>query len=255
MIRFLYIFTLFISMTSFGQTDAVNKIQSGIDNFKLRKYKEAEQDFSDAIRIGKDSNVLKAAYLKKGLTLNELKEFDKAIICFSKAYELDKSDMLTLIDRGTTYLYLNNIEKAKQDFKYILLSTAKDKSVETSYYYLGRISMQEGNYDKAIDYFDSLIELNTTDFETYYLRGVAKGNKMDFEGSIADYDKAITYNPKYMEAYANRGTMKLNRIPVKDKIKENIDCLTDPCVDLIKAKELGDKEIEDLLYLYCKKCK
>ncbi len=253
--KYIYILILLNSTNSFAQTNAEEKIKSGIENFKKKEYKKAEKDFTDAIEFGKDSNVLKAAYIKKGLTLNELEDFEKAIICFNKAYDLDKSDMLTLVDRGTTYLYLNKIEDAKQDFNKILSISTKDKPAEASYYYLGKIFIQEGDFDKAIICFDKLIELNNSDYETYYLRGIAKGNKMDFDGSIADYDKAIKYNPNYMEAFANRGTMKLNKIPVNDKIKKDIECLTEPCLDLIKAKELGDTEIEDLLYLYCRKCK
>jgi hypothetical protein len=58
-----------------------------------------------------------------------------------------------------------------------------------------------------------------------------------------------------MEAYANRGVQKINKLPVKDKVGKNIECLEDPCSDFLKAKELGDKEVDDMIYLYCKKCK
>ena len=253
--KLFYILTLFTSVNSFGQTDAENKIQLGIEQFEKANYKEAENYFSQAIALGKDSAVLKSAYIKKGLTLNQLKEFQKAILCFDIAFELDPKDLLTLVDRGTTYLYLNDIQKGKQDFHRIISLSTKGKSAEASYYFLGRISIEEGDFENAIKYLNLLLEMIPTDYEAYFLRGVAKGNRMDFDGAIADYDKAIKYNPKYMEAYANRGTMKLNKIPIKDKIKENIDCLTEPCEDLLKAKQFGDTEIDELISLYCKKCK
>ncbi len=253
--KYFYILIIFISSNSLAQSNAEEKIKLGTENFKKREFIKAEKDFSDAIELGKDIGVLKLAYINKGLTLNELEEYEKAIICFDKAYILDSSDKLTLVDKGATYLYLNDIESAKQEFKKVLSFSTKDQSAVASYYYLGKLSIQEGSFENAIGYFDKLIELNNTDYEVYYLRAIAKGNNMDFDGAIADYDKAIEYNPNYMEAFANKRTMKLNKIPTKDKIKEDVGCLIEPCKDFIKAKELGDKEVEDFLYLYCRKCK
>lgn len=108
--------------------------------------------------------------------------------------------------------------------------------------------------EEAISYFDKLIELTPKDAEAYFLRGTAKSNIMDSDGAIEDFDTAIKLRPNYREAYANRGVRKINKLPIEQKLKESIACIEDPCSDLLKAKELGDNTVGDMIFLYCKKC-
>ena len=109
--------------------------------------------------------------------------------------------------------------------------------------------------EEAIKQFDRLLTLEPTDAEVYFLRGTAKSNLADIDGSISDFDLAIKYRPDYMEAYANRGIQKINKLPIEEKTAKRINCIEDPCADFLKAKSLGDNSIDDMIYLYCKKCR
>jgi tetratricopeptide (TPR) repeat protein len=66
----------------------------------------------------------------------------------------------------------------------------------------------EGQYDKAIAYFDKAIEINPRFAKAYYIRGRAYYYKGWYDKAIADFTKAIEINPYYTEAYNSRGHIK-----------------------------------------------
>ena len=53
--------------------------------------------------------------------------------------------------------------------------------------------------------FDKAIEINPSDADAYYNRGVAYGHKGQHDKAISDYSKAIEINPRHAFAYYNRG--------------------------------------------------
>ena len=66
-----------------------------------------------------------------------------------------------------------------------------------------------GQYDKAIDYADKMIQVNPDYAEAYNLRGAALASKKVKELSrkaIEDFNRAIKLSPDSASAYMNRGT-------------------------------------------------
>lgn len=238
-----------------GQEEAQKAFSEGVRLLKAEKFIKAEKCFSEAISKGETKNGLKMSYVYKAFSLNGQGKYDSAIICFNQAIEIDPLDPATYTDRAKTYSYKKDYNKAIEDYNKVLELDSTGKQAEAAFYYLGRTKMLIGKDEEAIKHFDKLLELVPTDYEGYFLRGTAKSNIMDIDGSIKDFDLAINYNPNYMEAYANRGVQKINKIPTNEKLGKKIDCLEDPCADLLKAKRMGDKSVEDMIYLYCKKCR
>lgn len=68
--------------------------------------------------------------------------------------------------------------------------------------------VQEGNYEKAVDLFNEIIEEHPDHPRAYYNRGFAKSKLGNYEAAIADYDKVIELNPGDVTAYHNRGLSK-----------------------------------------------
>ena len=68
----------------------------------------------------------------------------------------------------------------------------------------GRQMLSEGKYSQAIETFNILSRLDTTLYESYFLRGIAKYNLGDFMGAQIDFDKTIKLNPIYTPAYHYR---------------------------------------------------
>lgn len=238
-----------------AQVEAQKAFSEGVRLLKSKNYVGAEKQFSIAISKGETEQGLKMSYIYKGFSLNGLGKYDSAIVCFNKAIEIDSLDPASYTDRGKTYIYNKDYPSAIKDFEQVLQLDSVGGQAEAAYYYLGRIKMLTFENEAAIKYFDKLLILAPKDAEAYFLRGTAKSNIMDSDGAIADFDKAIELRPNYMEAYANRGVQKINKLPVEEKIGKKIKCLEEPCKDLLKAKELGDTTVDDMIFLYCKKCK
>lgn len=253
--RFLTILMILISYGLQGQEEAQEAFNEGVSLLKSDKCIEAEKQFSIAISKGETEQGLKMSYIYKGFSLNGQGKYDSAIVCFDQAIEIDPLDPASYTDRAKTFSYKKDYPNAIKDFEHVLKLDSIGGQAESAYYYLGRIKMLTFKNEAAIKYFDKLLVLAPKDAEAYFLRGTAKSNIMDSDGAIADFDKAIELRPNYMEAFANRGVQKINKIPVEEKIGKKIKCLEEPCKDLLKARELGDTTVDDMIYLYCKKCK
>ena len=59
--------------------------------------------------------------------------------------------------------------------------------------------------DKALEYLNQAISLDSTYAGAYNNRGIVWKNKGDYDRAISDYNKAIELNPRYATAYNNRG--------------------------------------------------
>jgi tetratricopeptide (TPR) repeat protein len=252
------ILTILMTVISIGlqaQEEAQKAFSEGVRLLKLNNYVESEKQFSIAILKGETDQGLKMSYIYKGFSLNGQGKYDSAIVCFDKAIEIDSLDPASFTDRALAYSYRKDYQNAIKNFEHVLKLDSIGEQAEAAYYHLGKINMLTFKNEAAIKYFDLLLELAPNDAEAYFLRGTAKSNIMDSDGAITDFDKAIELKPNYMEAYANRGVQKINKLPSEEKTGKNIKCIEEPCKDLLKAKELGDESVDDMIFLYCKKCR
>ena len=67
----------------------------------------------------------------------------------------------------------------------------------------GEISEAEITFSLAD--FNKAIEINPSDADAYYNRGIAYGHKGQHDKAISDYNKALEIDPKFADAYNNRG--------------------------------------------------
>ena len=104
---------------------------------------------------------------------------------------------------GITYIPFpkGNIKAAFEDIRQVLERESMTLDVYDRKY----------DFDKAIQHFNKLIELNPDSAEAYYNRGTAYGRKGDFKRSIEDFNRAIALNPHYAEAYHNRGVSYIEK--------------------------------------------
>ena len=61
--------------------------------------------------------------------------------------------------------------------------------------------LDRGEYDRAIAYFDMMIELAPKEAEIYRARGGAYAGRGDYDRAIAEYLEAVRLNPRYHDAY------------------------------------------------------
>jgi len=91
---------------------------------------------------------------------------------------------------------------------------------DKSLYMLGYIAGQQGNFSKAVWYFDKAISVNSHVSDYFLNRGNAYRKLYQLEAAVRDYDKSIELNPDVSEAYLARATAKHER---KDLIQAVAD--------------------------------
>ena len=71
-------------------------------------------------------------------------------------------------------------------------------------YWVGQQCMVKNNYREAIDVLNVLLRHDASDYDAYFLRGIAKYNMDDLLGADADFSEAVERNPVFTGAYYYR---------------------------------------------------
>ena len=76
-----------------------------------------------------------------------------------------------------------------------------DKDV---FFLRGRQALADGRYAQSIENFNILARLDTTDFWTFFYRGIAKYNLGDIRGAEGDFNTSVRLNPVFTSGYHYR---------------------------------------------------
>ncbi len=90
------------------------------------------------------------------------------------------------------------------------------------FYYNGRQALIDGKYRQAIESFNVLSQLDSTVYEAYFFRGIAKYNLGDLAGAQRDFDRTLHFNPIYTPAYHYRA-ITLSRIGKYDQALKDLE--------------------------------
>lgn len=74
-----------------------------------------------------------------------------------------------------------------------------------AFFMRGRRSLAEGKFAQAIENFNVLAQLDTSDHWTFFFRGIAKYNLGDLRGARQDFDRSVRINPVFTSGYHYRG--------------------------------------------------
>ncbi len=93
----------------------------------------------------------------------------------------------------------------------VLTFSASAQLNKAYFYYQGQRLITQDKYTEAIHYLNTLIEVDSTLAEGWFLRGVAKYYLNDLQGSKDDLSKSISKNPLFTIAYHYRAIVN-NRL-------------------------------------------
>lgn len=112
----------------------------------------------------------------------------------------------------------NSYDTTMED--YLKSSAELNKSLETSILKTGNLENTKGNYDKAIENANSVIEINPKSINAYFTRGNGYYGKKDYEKALADYTTILKLSPANAAAHYNRG-LTYQALGNKEKAKED----------------------------------
>ncbi|MBL7932020.1 MAG: hypothetical protein JNL60_08960 [Bacteroidia bacterium] len=208
----------------------------------LKKYEEGKA----CLRLVLEKNPRSIEAIKYiGATCISQHYWDSASYYFSKAIEIDPTDLMSYYDRGISKSYLKDVKGAQEDIEKAMLMDTTSKFV--GYNNLGFfLKMEEKKFDEAIVFFTKAIELKPDFAYAYSNRGFSKMNLGDMKGAYKDLEKSIELDKTNSYAFKNLGLIYLK----DSKIKK-------ACEAFSKSLELGysqsyDDEVEKLIQEHCK---
>lgn len=157
----------------------------------------------------------------KALALAQMGDYPNSVIYLKKALEKDALNPVILKELGRIYFLEGQFPKALQALEGSVGLAPEDSE---SLFYLSRTRMELGELDKAADGFNTIIERNPTETETYLFLG----NTYGLQGNMGE---AHYYLGKYYQLKGSRKTAVVH-------LEKALPLITDP-----KQKE----EIETML--------
>ena len=76
---------------------------------------------------------------------------------------------------------------------------------QDAFFMRGRRALADGKYAQAIENFNIIAQLDTSDYWNYFFRGIAKYNLGDLRGAKRDFDRSVRINPIFTSGYHYRG--------------------------------------------------
>lgn len=164
----------------------------------LGLYKDALQQL-DSLNVDEANDLY--PFQRKSLVFLLNGDIASAKAEIEKAYEIDKTNYLTLDLLGLIELKRNNYTDAIEWFD---LAIAEDSSQFTSFYNRGICRRFLGQTELALQDINTSLRLNNNQQKAFFNRALIKKEKGDLSGSIHDYSAAIALDSSYEEAIYNR---------------------------------------------------
>jgi len=179
-------------------------------------YEESINDYEMSLKIKPAVETL----YNCGSIYFEIKKYDLAIACFTRALEIRPNDLEFIISRGQSYEKQKNYDKAFENYDAALQLDPNNVRALSWSVVLAHIPIRDvlltftcsrglaylhtKRYDEALVDFTRGIELDASNIRSYNNRGNTWAHKKDFEAAIRDYSAAIALNGQYVKAIKNR---------------------------------------------------
>jgi len=178
-------------------------------------------------------------YYFKGMRYNVDKNYTKSLANFQYAVQLDPYNGRILHALGTTYYNLSIPDKAEE----VLQKTKKYITDINTFYNLGLVYSQSGEYQKAEEEFKQAIYLNPLFNKAYYDLGYLYFIQKKYDNTIEQWNKILEIEPNFPNKY-----IVLNNLGIVYQKKEMTDKALEYFVQALLLVPEGspiEKEIEE----------
>jgi tetratricopeptide (TPR) repeat protein len=245
--RYLVAATMFEKSISFNKTNAEVYFQNAVVNEEMRKTDLAKLNYTKAYEL-QPSNV----FTIKALTnlYYNYRQWDKAIEFANKCNSCDNADRII----GMSHYKKEDYALAE---KFLMKAIAKNPADAEANYTLGRNYMDADLNRKAVPYFEKAVQLSPDKYNWAYELGLVYFDLNNFKGAVASFETALksgyTANNDFNENYGyallysgdiQRGEEKIVEIFKK---KGNIEMLRELATILYNQKQY-DRSLD-----YCSK--
>jgi serine/threonine protein kinase len=173
----------------------------GLAYVSTRNYEQAIVDYSKAIALDPE---YAEAYNNRSTAHLLMENYGEAVADCQRALELAPDFVATYVNRGIAYTGLRLYEQALVDY-----NKALELAPQTVYAYYNRANtyLWMGKYREAVNDYNQTISLKPEFVAAYVNRGVAHNELKQVEQALADFNRATELNPDYVYAYYNRANL------------------------------------------------
>ncbi|GAO28793.1 tetratricopeptide repeat protein [Geofilum rubicundum] len=214
---------------------------AGIEAFNNEEYETAMAIFERVIGLNKlplyeEDNLPEDSVFiyYTGLAASRSENWSKAEDFFNQTIDLKYAEGDAILLLHEVYAESGDSSKMADNLKRGFELFPEDDRILTT---LINFYLQTEQNDEALNYLNSAIEKDPTNFSFYNARGVLYDLSQDYEKAEEEYKKALEMNPEYFEPTLNLGVIYYNR--GAEEMNEAND-LTDN-----KAYEAARKEAEE----------
>jgi tetratricopeptide (TPR) repeat protein len=174
----------------------------GDEKYNRRKYEEAIEDYSAAIRIEPNNAVY---FNNRGNSKRKLGRHEEAIEDYSEAIRINPSAAEYFNNRGRSKDELGRHEEAIEDY-----SAAIQINPNKATYFNNRGNSKHdlGRYEEAIEDYSAAIRIKPNKASYFNHRGLSKRQLGRYEEAIEDSVAAIQIDPSYTYAWMDIGLTK-----------------------------------------------
>lgn len=237
----------------------------GLTETKLRNYEAAIEALDSAISLNpKDAD----QFVNRGLAKENNQDKVGAIEDYRLALAINPEHGLA----QHNLVALNGIQGSTEDSQKLLVeSIERNPGLPYAHAQLAFSKFSAGDFKGALEEYDLAIEIDSTDVNYLFNRGLVREKMKDYEGSIDDFTKAIALKQDYESAWLNRGNV-LTKINLLEEAiddysmaifynpryatayynralnKKKLGLAKEACEDLRKAEEFGmivKKSVQD----------
>lgn len=176
----------------------INRATLFVQHFE---YEKAILDFTKAYELGQNPRVL----ISKAAVNMRMVRYDKALLDFNRAIEQDANLTQGYLLRAKLFAAIHEFELADNDFN---KAVSLNNSEATVFEERAQFYEQSEQWDLAIADYSTVIALNPDDFYVYVMRADLYEKLGKLELALKDYSKAIDSNPYYSDLYQYRGAIR-----------------------------------------------
>ena len=183
-------------------SSAASSDKAGLEYYRLGNYTEAAQAFDEAIY--KDNSKAEY-YIHHAFAYIELGDYQNALSKIDSALALDPNNQEAYRCQGIIYIALNQYENA---------IAALEKALDFAEGFVGQMEfdildyralaeLKSNQYQKAIDTYAILIDIDYKPGEHHFLRGTAYLMNQNPEAAFTDFEAALSASDATYERYLN----------------------------------------------------
>lgn len=176
------------ALTRFGEKSQIYE-RLGWIAVRVENYQEAEENFNRA--LGLDPNNHQLLFMMGNLGMIR-QEPDRAIPYFRRAVQIKNDEVkywVALLEALAVKKNWNELDSAAESAIHFIPNEA------SFWFFRGRVSEEQGDWKRALMFYDSALTRDSTLIEAYLRKGYHHHQEEDWAKAGEAYEKALSYDP------------------------------------------------------------